>query len=72
MRDVFVAGAVEAVAANTVLISQVIRNSVAPSMLGHGRVERGIEHGNLRQIWPGVESSAHTLHVRGVVQRRKR
>ena len=66
------AGAVEAVATNTVLISQVIRNSVAPGVLGHGRVERGIEHGNLRQIWPSVEGSTHTLHVRGVVQRRKR
>ena len=72
MRDVFVAGAVEAVAANAVLISQVVRNSVAPGVLGHGRVERGIEHGNLRQVWPGVEGSTHTLHVRRVVQRRKR
>ena len=70
--DVFVAGAVEAVAANAVLISQVVRNSVAPGVLGHGRVERGIEHGNLRQVWPGVEGGAHTLHVRGVVQRRER
>ena len=66
------AGAVEAVATNTVLISQVIRNSVAPGVLGHGRVECGIEHSNLRQIWPRVEGSTHTLHVRGVVQRRKR
>ena len=70
--DVLVAGAVEAVAANTVLISQVIRNSVTPGVLGHGRVERGIEHSNLRQVWPGVEGGTHTLHVRGVMQRRKR
>ena len=41
--DVLVAGAVEAVAADAVLVSQVVGDCVAPCFFGHGGVERGVE-----------------------------
>ena len=70
--DVLVAGAVEAVAADAVLVSQVVGDCVAPCFFGHGGVERGVEDSDLRQGGPLVHCCAHALSVCGVVQRCQR
>ena len=66
------AGAVEAVAADAVLICQVVGDCVAPCFFRHGGVERGVEDSNLRQGGPLVHCCAHALNVCGVVQRCQR
>ena len=70
---VAVARAVEAVAADAVVLVVFIRNGVHIGLAGHGLVERGVEHGDHRHVVAhdgaaGVDAG----DVGGVVQRRKR
>src|SRR3546814_8062672 len=61
----------EAVAAHTMILVQHIRHGIAVSMLGHGLVESGVEHANLRQLGEQVDSSMDAAQVGRVVQRRQ-
>ena len=70
---VAVARAVEAVAADAVVLVVFIRNGVHIGLAGHGLVERGVKHGDHRHVVAhdgaaGVDAG----DVGGVVQRRKR
>ena len=72
VRDVFVRGAVEAVAADAVVGVELVRHGVAPGVLGQGAVEGGVEHGHLRHLRPLLGDGADAQHVGGVVQRGQR
>ena len=68
--DVLVRGAVEAVAANLVVLIVLIGQGVHVSLGGHGLMERSVEHGDLRHILAhdggaGVDAG----DVGGVVER---
>lgn len=70
---VAVARAVEAVAADAVVLVVFIRNGVHIGLAGHGLVERSVEHGDHWHIVAhdgaaGVDAG----DIGGVVQRRKR
>ena len=67
------AGAVEAVAADLVLLIILIRNRIHVVRLRHGLVERGIKHGDHRNIRAhDLTASLNTDQVGRVVQRRER
>ena len=70
--DIFVRGAVEAVAADAVVCVELVRHGVAPGVLGQGAVEGGVEHGHLRHVRPLLRDGADAQHVGGVVQRGQR
>lgn len=70
--DVGVRGAVEAVAAHTVRVGRLDVDGVAGRVLGHRRVEGGVEDGDLRQIGPQPLRGADAGDVGRVVQRRHR
>ncbi len=61
----------EAVAAYTMILVQHIRHGIAVSVLGHGLVESGVEHANLRQLGEEVDGSMDAAQVGRVVQRRQ-
>ena len=56
-RNEQVAGAVEAVLTNFIVLIVLVRNRVHVRVIGHGRMERRVEHGNLRRV-------RHSLHAR--------
>ena len=72
VRHVLVRGAVEAVAADAVVGVELVRDGVAPGVLGQGAVEGGVEHGDLRHVRPLLGDGADAQHVGGVVQRGQR
>ena len=49
LRYITVACAMETVAANMVVLVELIRNSIEESMFGHGAMESIIEHNHLRR-----------------------
>ena len=56
------------IATHTVLLVQIVRDSVHISLSRHGLVEGGVEHTYLRQTWHQLLNSINTLQVSGVVQ----
>ena len=66
-----VAGAVETVAANAVLFVVFIRNAIKVSLLGHGLVERGVEHGDLREAREEFGGTFHAGSMGRFMQRGK-
>jgi len=66
-----VAGAMEAVATDVVFLVEELRHRIAIGMLGHGLVERGVEHGDLRQLREQCEGGIDTDQVGRIVQRRQ-
>ena len=71
LADVAMAGAVEAVAAYAMLLVQHIRYGVAVSVLGHGLVESGVEHADLRQLGEQIDGGVDAAQVGRIVQRRQ-
>ncbi|CSB05575.1 Uncharacterised protein [Vibrio cholerae] len=65
------AGAVETVAADTVLFVQFMRDSTSECLFRHGLVEGGIEHSKLWQAWKSGHSSLDTYCTGWVVERSK-
>ena len=72
MADEAVAGAVEAIAAYTVLAIQRLGQGVAVGVFGQGLVEGGVEHHHLRQIGEQLEGGLDALQVGWIVQRGER
>ena len=72
LADVAVAGAMEAVAAHTVLAVQLLRHRVAIGVLGQALVEGGVEYRDLRQLGEQLERRLDALQVGRVVQRCQR
>ena len=68
--DVLVRRAVEAVAPHAVLLAPVRRHAVADGVLGHGRVEFGLEGGHQRHARHGVAEGADAGQIDRVVHRR--
>ena len=68
VRNVLVAGAVEAVAAHAVLLVVLIRNGVHISLRRHGAVESGIEHSHHRNIAEHFACGLDAQNAGGVVQ----
>ena len=70
--DVAMARAVEAVAADAVVLVILIRNRVHEGLAGHGLVERGVKHGDHRHVVAhDLAAGVDAGDVRGVVQRRE-
>ena len=66
-----VAGAVEAVTADSVLFIEGIRNAVEESLARHGLVEGGVEYSDLRERREELGGAFHTGSVSRFVQRGK-
>ena len=62
------AGAVEAVAADVVLLIILIGNGVDIRLGGHGHVESGVEHGNLGRLGHDLLAGLDAHEVGGVVE----
>ena len=71
-RHIAVAGAVEAVAAETVLAVEFARHGVGVGVLGHGLVEGGVEYADIGQIRENGLRGADAGEVGRVVQRCQR
>ena len=69
-RHILVAGAVEAVAANVVLVGDVLLNGVVRRVLRQRGEERGVEHGHVRHVLQQRAGVFDAVDVGGVVQRR--
>ena len=73
VADIAVGGAVEAIAADLVLLIVLIRHSEHVSLLRHGGMESRIEHDNFRDfLAENVHAGANALYMCAVVQRCKR
>ena len=71
-RDIAVAGAVETIAADTVVLVVVIGHCVGESLGRHGLMEGSVEHADLRHILAhDLDAGVDAGDVRGVVQRRE-
>ena len=68
LGDILVGGAMEAVAADGVILVILGGNGVAVSLGGHGHVESGIEHGDLRGVGHDRLTGADAHQVGRVVQ----
>ena len=66
-----VAGAVETVAADAIVLVIFIRDGVHISLAGHGLVERGVEHGDHRHVTHDLAAGFDAGDVGGIVQRRE-
>src|SRR5690606_38012346 len=67
--DVAVGGAVEAVLADRVLLSDAAVDGVRVRLLGHALVEGGVEYRDVRHVGECLARRADTRGVGGVVQR---
>ena len=67
-RHPVVGRAVEPVAADPPPLVELLRHGVAPHVLGHGAVERGVEHADLRQVRPRLLDGPQAQDGGGVVQ----
>ena len=67
--DVAVAGAVEAVATDLVLVVEAARDGVHVGLCRHRLVERGVEDHHLRSLRQDLRDSGDTLEIGRVVQR---
>src|SRR4029077_19168190 len=70
-RDVFVGQPMEAVAAHAVLI-ELVWQSIAVGDLGMAAMKRGVEAGDLRQLWLSMPQRADGSEIVGRVKRGKR
>ena len=62
-----VAGAVETIATDAVLLVQLIGDSIHKGLWRHGLMEGGVEYTHLRQTGHQLLHGVHTLQVSGVV-----
>ena len=62
------AGSVEAIATDAVLLVELVGDGVHKSLGRHGLVESGIEHTHLRQTRHQLLHSVYTFQIGGVVQ----
>ena len=69
--DIAVGGAVEAVAADAVVLVVLVGDGVHERLAGHGLVERGVEHGNHGHVAHDVAAGLDAGDVGGVVQGRE-
>ncbi len=67
-RDIAVGGAVEAVAADVVLLVVLVGNGVDIGLGGHGHVERGVEDGDLGGLGHDLLAGLDAHQVGGVVK----
>ena len=65
---VAVAGAVETIAADAILLIQFVWYGIHVSVVGHGLVEGGVEHAHLRQTGHQLANGLDSLEVRWVVE----
>lgn len=73
VADIAVGGAVEAIAADLVLLIVLIRHSEHVSLLRHGGMESRIEHDNFRDfLAENAHAGTNALYMCAVVQRCKR
>ena len=63
-----VGGAVEAVAADLVLLVILVGDGIGIGLLGHGHVEGGVEHGHLRGLGHDLLAGLDAHQVGGIVQ----
>jgi hypothetical protein len=70
-RNVAVRGAVEAVAADAILLVKVVGQAVEVGVGRQGLVEGGVEDGDMRQVRELLHGLADAVHIDRVVQWRK-
>ena len=70
--DEAVARAVGAILADVILVNNVAREGVAPGVLGHVVVERGVRHDDVAELGEHVAADLDDVGLGVVVQRRKR
>ncbi len=68
LGDETVAGAVEAVAADLVVVVVLVSQAVEVSLLGHGLVEGGVEYANHGNAGHGLLAGSYADKVGGIVQ----
>ena len=68
-RHIAVAGAVEAIATNAVLLVQLVRNGIHECLGRHGLMEGGVKHTHLGQARHQFLHGIHALQVGGIMQR---
>ena len=66
--DVAVAGAVEAVAADVVLLIVLVGDGVDVGLGGHGHMEGGVEHGHLGRLGHDLLAGLDAHEIGGVVE----
>ena len=64
-----VAGAVETVTADGVVLVELVGDAIQESLAGHGLVEGGVEHSHLRELREELGGAFHTSCVCRFVQR---